>query len=235
MTPLLLMLLVPGQVPSDAACRADRLQECPSGNDSTPFLRTPRLELIGPCRETSADTKQCPQESANLWKHTFHRAARFTVPRYGQQQQPLEGEGLLIYEGMTLTVNKGTGVYDLNFTATSPPTPVTLRLQLQFETKSIPITLSYPIRLTLPPIFIDADSSTRPGDGTGTTLKVSHRGYSELFLAPEGKKQCETSDLIWGDGNEIHSRFQIDSNWKVIRAGSARFGSGKANGDDENR
>ncbi len=236
MTPLILMLLVPGQIPCEASCRADRLLECPTRNDSAPFLRTPRLELIGPCRESSAEGKKCPDGGKNSWKHTFHRAARFTIPRFGQQQQPLESDGLLIYEGMTLTVDKDTGVYDLSFTATSPPTPVTLRLQLQFANDTYPITRSYPIRLTLPPIFIDADS-TRPGENAGTTLNVSHRGYTELFKQPQNGELVldSSSDIKTESGYSAMNPISINSNWKVVRVGTARFGSGKANGDDENR
>lgn len=209
------------------------LSGCPSGNDSAPFLRTPRIEFLGPCRDGSAEAN-CASTTAKTWKHTFHRAARFSIPRYGQQQQPIEQDGLLIYEGMTLTVNPETGVYDLNFTATAPPTTVTVRMQLQFSHKNINDSGKDPIRLTLPPITIESDSNTKPGDGSGTTLKVNHRGYSELFLNPKNNSRSTNSDLkldpAFKSGN-----YQIDSNWKIIRAGSARFGSGSANADDTNR
>ena len=210
------------------------LQGCPTANDPAPFLRTPRIELIGPCRDSGTDAKGA-KSTATTWKHTFHRAAQFSIPRYGQQQQPINSDGLLIYEGMTLTVNPETGIYDLNFTATSPPTPVTIRLQLQFSHEKVNDSNQDPIRLTLPPITIESDPNTRPGEGAGTTLKVNHRGYTELFLSPQNNGRGISSDLKTERVYEQHRGLRIDAGWKIIRAGSARFGSGSANADDSNR
>lgn len=224
----------PEYVPAPMAIPSSGLSGCPSANDSAPFLRTPRIELLGPCRDNTVD-KNGANGSTKTWKHTFHRAARFSIPRYGQQQQPIEQDGLLIYEGMTLTVNPETGVYDLNFTATAPPTTVTVRMQLQFvnedsKSSNSLFTMSEPIKLTLPPIVIEASAETRHGDGSGTTLKVNHRGFTELFKHTDKSASTDLKNL-----SKDASTIRINSDWKIIRAGSARFGSGSANADETNR
>ncbi len=225
---------VPAPVSINSCGIAGNLQGCPSANDPAPFLRTPSIELIGPCRDTGTNGNGA-KATASTWKHTFHRAARFSIPRYGQHQQPIEHDGLLIYEGMTLTVNPETGVYDLNFTATAPPTPVTVRLQLQFSNDNVNNSSKDPIRLTLPPITIESDPNTRPGESAGTTLKVNHRGYTELFQSTQNIGRGVSTDLKMERDYRNHPRLQIDAGWKIIRVGTARFGSGSANADDTNR
>lgn len=209
----------------------DALYECPTKSDPAPFLRIPSQELIAPCREDAVGRHA--HGKAASWSYVFHRPARVMPPRYGQHQQPLEGEGLLIYEGMTLRVDEETGVYDLSFLATSPPRPVLLRLQLQFVR---PFGGAEPVRLTLPPIALDGDDDlTRPGVTPGTTVRINHRGYTELFKIRAAQSTSLYSDLTAGslcvDANfPIHPR-----DWKIIRVGTARFGAGLANADDLSR
>lgn len=236
MLPTLLLALAaaPAQHPAVPTAEAvvNALRDCPPAFDPAPFLRTPKLDLIGPCRDTAAD--HAP--SADAWAHVFHRAARFTQPRFGLCREPLESDGLLIYEGMRLTVDPATGVYDLAFVATAPPTPVTVRLQLHFartDAYAGPGSAYDPIRLTLPPITIDADPAAKPGDSYGVTLRVHHRGYSELFL--KAKAQRSASSDLFPDFRNAKVPTIDKSGWQIIRTGTARFGSGLPNADEPGR
>ncbi len=204
-----------GQCPTPSL--SDCLKACPPANDHAPFLRTPSVEPVGPCQGAAA----C-DETKNVWKHSFHKAAAFPFPRFGQCGEPVEADGLVIYEGMRLTVNKETGVYDLSFTATAPPTPVTLRLQLEFTLEKHPA-----VRLTLPPIEIDPVPTADPLRPKAATVRVSHRGFSELFL--DTGRQSDSFDL------KTKGAFQVTKCWSINRNGTARFGSAMPNSDGLNR
>ncbi len=228
----------PDTAPATPPSLGDCLKGCPNPNDPAPFLRTPTQEPLGQCKDGSgcggaADLRK----EADVWRHTFHTAARFSIPRFSQQGEPVEADGVVIYEGMRLTVNAATGVYDLSFTATTPPTPVTLRLQLVFHPPGEP---DKTVRLTLPPIDIEPEAS-RSSRSVGTTVRVSHRGFSELFLNPD--KQAVSSDLLAKPPINIQQPFplpaafgyQVTKDWTVVRGGTARFGSALTTSDDSGR
>ncbi len=222
---------------------ADCLRACPPANDAAPFLRVPKVTPVEECRGTVADVKCDP---AHVWKHTWHAAARFKVPRFDQGGQAMEGDSLVIYEGMVLSVNTATGVYDLSFTATTPPTAVTLRLQLQFSADPAG---QEAIRLTLPPIRIDTDETARSGDNSGRTVRIQHRGQSELFVsAPApGVRLSESTDLFPKPpvnpsglpSFQFHlagpQTVTVTDKWTIGRTGTARFGSARINADDQDR
>lgn len=216
---------------------ADCLRACPPMNDSAPFLRVPKVTPVEECRGTAADAKCDP---ASTWKHTWHAAARFKVPRFDQGGQAMEGDSLVIYEGMVLSVNNATGVYDLSFTATTPPTAVTLRLQLQFSADPA---AQETIRLTLPPIRIDTDETAKSGDNSGRTVRIQHRGQSELFIdangpqpGPHAGRRSQSSDLCPKLPVERSCpHVTITENWTIGRTGTARFGSARINADDQDR
>lgn len=226
MLPLTLLLAATGlgQTPAGKPSLQDCLQACPVLNDPAPFLRLPKITPVEECRIAETADK-C---SAKTWSHTFHTAARFNVPRFDQNQEPMEGDALVIYEGMKLTVNETTGVYDVSFTATVPTRPVTVRLQLVFKENP----QGNAITITLPPIRLENDESLSPGDNSGKTLRVQHRGMSELFM----HKTIESSDLTKPKflGELPHPKFPINQTWQIQRKGSARFGSARVN-DDQDR
>lgn len=215
-----------GQSPAPTPILSDCLRACPPAHDPAPFLRTPHVEPVGPCQGAAA----C-DGAKNAWKHSFHRAARFPLPRSGQCGEPADTDGLVIYEGMRLTVNPDTGVYDLTFTATAPPTPVTLRLQLEFSHPSIQ---EESVRLTLPPIEIEPGPTADPLRPKAATVRVNHRGYSELFTGVEN--QTRYTD-VWQPqpADKLSPRYRIDNTWAVKRVGTARFGSALPNSDGLNR
>lgn len=196
---------------------ADCLRGCPTPNDPTPFLRLPKVTTVEECRETDAGGKA---DARCVWKHVWHTAARFAVPKFDQRGEPLESDALVIYEGMTLTVNSTTGVYDVSFTATAPPTPVTVRLQLLFAADATG--QNGVLRLTLPPIRIDPEEGVKSGDNTGRTVRVNHRGVSELFT----DKRSASMDLF-------PKPPRITGEWSIKRVGSARFGSARVSEDQD--
>lgn len=216
--------------PSQSPSLTDCLRACPPHDESAPFLRTPRVDTVGECRDATAGG--CKSE--HMWKYTFHKAARFTIPRFDLCGEAVESDGLLIYEGMRLTVDRETGVYDLSFTATAPPTPVTLRLQLEFTNPKAP---AEPVRLTLPPIRIEPDSSARSVNPLGLTVRVSHRGYSELFTGTKSQIDAKANYRDVGLHPPLGptDHFQIDERWIITRAGTARFGSALPNSDETGR
>lgn len=203
---------VPATRPSPSLCGVKL--EC-QRDVAHPFTRLPRVCPLEPllCAEpaTSSLTHCVP------WVQEFHQAAQFPLPRFASDATPVVADGLLIYEGMRLTVYPENGDYELTFTATIPDMPVTVRLQLVFaEPEQGPVlvppkatgllvrpALSH--RITLPPIRLEPRANARPGDPTAMTFQVTHRGSSTLFRKTSLQK--------------------IDSNWTVQRIGTARFGT----------
>lgn len=237
-------VITPGQptppvTPATTPSLNDCLRACPPTNDPAPFLRAPHQEPLGQCKDGPGCGGGPVLPGDCHWRHTFHTAARFSIPRFSQQGEPVEADGVLIYEGMRLTVNPNTGVYDLSFTATTPPTPVTVRLQLIFHPPGEP---DKSVRLTLPPIDIEPEASKSPR-AVGTTVRVSHRGFSELFL--DQNLQSGSSDLREKlplnilehppATNTVPNGFQVTKAWTVVRAGTARFGSALPTNDDSGR
>lgn len=158
-----------GSLKTQATCPGSMLQ---------PFLRLPSVRPVGPCESGSG----AGQFDVNgMWVKEFHHAANFRVPRFARDGNAAPtDDGLLIYEGMRLTVYPATGLYDVEFTATVPSTPVTVHLQLVFTPKGDPSSPAY--RITLPPVRLDPNFNTiKVGDPSGNTFNISHRGYSSLF------------------------------------------------------
>jgi hypothetical protein len=142
----------------------------------------------------------------------FEQAAHIPLPRFAPDGCPLPAEGLLIYEGMRLAVYDD-GSYDLSFTATVPDMPVTLRLQLVFETCAHdPSALRL---ITLPPIWMAPRRDAKLGDVDATTFHVAHRGYSSLF-------RCDQQPLL---GLLSTGRRVITKDTPLYRVGTARFGT----------
>jgi hypothetical protein len=215
-------LPAPNQMPTDAQKCANWPGACPNSDPSAPFLRLPKVEALAPCQGRLSGS-ECDK---NSWSHVFVSAAHFPIPRFTASGEPVSADGLVIYEGMKLTVYPDSGYYDLSFTATSPNIPVTLRLQLE---------LSHPqqegFRLTLPPIIIEPTGDSRYGDTKGLTVAVNHRGHSELF-----KKTVNLdTKLIFPQSTpplRAPGTAYADKEWQVRRLGVARFGLSTPTSDD---
>ena len=231
MLTLLLMLAAstPAQAPTVASTPcANWAGECPALDPSAPFLRTPRVEALAPCRGTSTEGAKC---STGVWSHTFVGAAFFPIPRFGPEGEPVTADGLVIYEGMKLTVNYTTGHYDLSFTATAPNVPVTVRLQLELS-RSGTAAEADSIRLTLPPIVIEPSPAARAGDPAGTTVAINHRGYSAA-LNRDPKTVLVFTNLLPHARTATHPL--VNPEWHVRRLGTARFGLNAPTADDLSR
>ena len=188
--------LPPGPPAATVPVWSNSWYSCP-GPVAHPFARLPRICPLEPCLcaeggRIDTDLKTPP------WVKEFHQAAHFPLPRFAADGSPVIGDGLLVYEGMRFTVY-ADGTYDLSFTATVPEMPVTIRLQLAFSTDDLQPPKYF---ITLPPIRLDPKLNTRPGDPTGCTFQVAHRGQSTLFRTKE-----------------------IAETWTIRRSGTARFGS----------
>lgn len=103
--------------------------------------------------------------------HYFALPAHFPVPTLAEHCNGPGAEGVVIHEGMRLFATDDGG-YEVQFAATAPALPVTLRLQLVLTKMD-----SQFFTLTLPPIDIkpqrSADGTLLPG-----TWQVRHTGYS---------------------------------------------------------
>ncbi len=167
-----------------------------------PFQRLPRVCPVAPCQCNEGGTGAGEKAA---WVKEFHQAAHFPLPRFAGDGTPIVGDGLLIYEGMRLTVYPN-GVYDLSFTATVPDMPVTVRLQLGFARgKGADIEHT----LTLPPIRMEPKAKNRTVDGN--TFHITHRGQSTL----------------------LHTG-ALTAVWELRSSGTARFGT-PIDSDDPDR
>lgn len=130
----------------------------------------------------------------------FSAPAHFPYPRFGAVNDYYADDGIVIYEGMRLVVAQN-GYYEVQFTATSPAMPVTVRMQLFVSDREKQFST-----LTLPPILLNPQDSfehdhAEHGNCLHNTWQVRHIGYSPILAA----------------------RFAILH--AVVREGTARFGS----------
>ena len=177
-----------------------------------PFQKQPRVRPVKVCPgEPNGDG-----EKNVAWVKEFHTPASIPYPRFDLDGRPVDGDGLIIYEGMRFAVDPKTGKYDLTFTATVPGMPVTLRLQLRLTHPNDP---QQTYTLTLPAIRMEPPRDRIPGDPEPLTFHIAHRGYSSLLrdpnLAPAddlGKAICDPPP-------------HITCKWIVTRTGTARFGT----------
>lgn len=230
MLPLLLALSAstPTAAPDCPTCivpatpnmsRMFRSPDVCAGPAVQPFYKHPRVcpVAVCPCEETGTQLAA----RTNAWVKEFHCPAFVPVPRFDADGHPVAGDGLVIYEGMRLTVDPDTGAYEVTFTATTPDMLVTLRLQLTF----IQYDGLVPVRqytLTLPPIRMEMPRDARPGDPVNKTFHIAHRGQSTLFANP-ARAGVYTAGPATNE--KCPPPALIDCRWEVKRDGTARFGT----------
>jgi hypothetical protein len=174
---------------------------CP-GPVAHPFQRLPRVCLLKACECDSAGSAP----TAFYWVKEFHDAAHVPLPRFTADGLAVCHDGLLIYEGMRVTVYKN-GVYDVSFTAEVPDMPVTLRLQLVLQRPEKSTHPRGEYRLTLPPFRLEPKADARPGDPAANIFHVAHRGFSSALMEENPAQQL------------------VQPGWQVTRVGTARFGT----------
>lgn len=187
-----------------------------AGPGRYPFALQPRVCPVGICAGCDVDGFNPEARIAcKPWVKEFSSAAHIALPRFDADGHCVPGDGLVIYEGMRLTVDPDSGQYDVTFTATVPHMPVTLRLQLEFVSPD----RTQRFRLTLPPIRMEPRRDVKPGgDPSSLTFHIAHRGYSTLF------HKTEHRDNVWNRGDSSRPDV-IDSCWEVKRSGAGRFGT----------
>lgn len=104
----------------------------------------------------------------------FDTPAHIAQPEFGLCTQPLDADGVVIYEGMRFVADS-QGRYYVSFTATAVGMPVTLRLQLHLRRHDGQVHT-----LTLPPIVLDDQNRIPSGNYLGETFRVQHSGYSDV-------------------------------------------------------
>ena len=180
-----------------------------------PFQRQPRVcpVAVCPCEPNGEGDKNL------AWVKEFHTPASVPYPRYDLDGRPVDGDGLIIYEGMRFAVDPKTGKYDLTFTATVPAMPVTLRLQLRLTNPAEPFQTH---TLTLPAIRMQPPPGAQPGDPVPLTFHIAHRGFSSLFLEqpPAYPLLAQSPTLV-----PCPVPAPIDCKWVITRTGTARFGT----------
>jgi len=174
-----------------------------------PFQRLPRICYLKAC-ECEGPAGAAPNPV--YWVKEFHDAAHVPLPRYTADGHAVCLDGLLIYEGMRVTVYT-SGVYDVSFTAEVPDMPVTLRLQLILKTSEDPMGW---YRLTLPPFRLEPKTDARPGDPSANIFHVSHRGFSSLLVRQAALGPYQQPQTTTG---------AVDPYWTIARVGTARFGT----------
>lgn len=121
--------------------------------------------------------------------YRFHVPAHFPHPKFSDVGEPRPTEGVIIYEGMQFLAT-ADGHYEVRFNASTPPVPVTLRLQLTLIDKE-----GRWFTLTLPAIAIHPKETATGdlfmmtgyrGNAMQENWQVRHVGFSHLLPANLG-------------------------------------------------
>ncbi|QDV52201.1 hypothetical protein [Gimesia fumaroli] len=216
------LVLVAAQISGSPAQNSQVFSETKIYPSQAPFNKLPEIREItdraieGSKSQSQADScsdKSCPLKAKKPCQSIqdsnpcaldaiFTKPARFPYNQFGTCGQAYETEAAIIYENMVFQ-SQGNGRYQVKFVVETPGIPVTMRLQFVIQTKCKKPGMQHPPfkslgTITLPPIRIEAQNPA------GKCSLVTHEGYSSLL---------------------DQSRNTIEGNYKVIRRGTARFGS----------
>jgi hypothetical protein len=196
-----------------------------------PFQQLPEVTTVPGASDRDAigfiDNEDLPKP---LGHYTFDKAAHFPMPGFDLEGCPADRAGVVIYEGMRVSLRKG-GEFDVKMNVTIPDRPVTLRIQLKVFVKNAQpgnegawiqndrlYTLTLPA-IELNPIRRTADLDLGPPplrDVGRLTFHVSHEGYSALLEDVE---------------DEFRQTFKSKKDVRLVQAveiyrdGTARFGT----------
>lgn len=150
----------------------------------------------------------------------FAAAAHFPIREFGLRGEPLDRDGIIIYEDMAFHFDRD-GNYEVHFRASAPPMPATMRLQFQIQTRRdgpwYTVTLS-PIEFPYP---------TAKGDKSNCSGSNCGGGHSTC--SNDSKDCCgEARECICKGHSEILRRCygEMGQDAHIRRSGSARMGFG---------
>lgn len=175
-----------------------------------PFSRVPQPQALGESGDSDGNESQGDQ--GKYVYAVFNHPASFELTASPSYEARSAVDVAVIYEGMALQMDKSDGRYRLRMVIETPPTNVTLRLQLGVL-RQCPVLQPYggvapaPVRvgtITLPPIqFEGAAQATRIGQPR--LWKIQHDGHSPLLKCQPEPAGC-TAELSF------------------VRMGTAEFG-----------
>ncbi|WP_417385750.1 hypothetical protein [Gimesia sp.] len=199
---LIVLFTLISATPGICDTKFDNTKICPV---ETPFNALPAVTEItkttpetDDVNENSCEKKSCPH--CCFVDAVFTKAARFPVNEFGTCGQVYETDAVIIYEDMVLQ-SQGNGKYLVKFVVETPEIPVTMRLQFVVKKKVSGKKEKTIGTITLPPITIDP--AQRESNTGSRFWVIKHNGYSSIL-------------------NECHCKLK---DYKVIRQGTARFGS----------
>ncbi len=148
----------------------------------------------------------------------FASAAHFPIRDFGLRGEPLDRDGVIIYEDMAFHFDR-EGNYEVHFRASSPPIPATVRLQFQIQPHS-----NGPwYTVTLAPIEFPYQSAKN--DKSNCSGTICGEGDSKCS---EGECCGKTRECVCKGHSEILRRCygEMSPDAKIRRSGSARMGFG---------
>lgn len=144
----------------------------------------------------------------------FASAAHFPIRDFGLKGQPIDRDGLIIYEDMEFRFDRH-GNYEVHFRATTPDLPTTLRLQFQIQPHRsgpwytvtlAPIDFKYPAKVAEKTCASgNCDNANDSKPCCGKVRECICRGHSEIL------RRC------YGE---------MGQDARIRREGTARFGFG---------
>ncbi len=150
----------------------------------------------------------------------FASTAHFPLRDFGLRGEPLDRDGILIYEDMAFHFDRH-GNYEVHFRASAPAMPATMRLQFQIQTHRngpwYTVTLA-PIEFPYPPVKSEKSSCL------GSTCGAGHSGCND-----DSKDCCgKARECICKGHSEILRRCfgEMGQDAKIRRSGTARIGFG---------
>ena len=184
------------------------------------FQKLPRVCPVEVC---PCETGEGGAYSPRVWVKEFHHAAQVPLPRFTIDGREITADGLLIYEGMRLTVDPATGNYDLSFTATVPSMPVTLRMQLVL-TEPVP-QKEQSTRMPRIPANAAGNPHEPPKDFAPATRRrirsIAHRAIRACSSTQNSGRPSWREKAL----TRTAHRPTITCDWLLSRIGTARFGT----------
>lgn len=150
----------------------------------------------------------------------FSSVAHFPIREFGLRGEPLDRDGILIYEDMEFSFDRN-GDYKVRFRASAPAMPATMRLQFQIQ----PHRHGPWFTVTLAPIeFPYPTAKSEKSECSGTDC-----GQGLSSCGPDSKDCCgKARECVCMGNSQILKRCfgEMGQDAKIRRSGTARIGFG---------